>query len=235
MRKKIYLRDDDVSYYTNLSELKTLYEPRLKCGLKVNFAVIPFALAAVNIGDFDKLKYLKVKPKAIWENIELMEWLLGWHSKGNVGIALHGYTHEYFIKSGKWYPEHRFSNIFFDREIEHGLLSLRMFFNVNTYVPPSNGISLLGLMQLVYVFGLNVSAPKSLRFLFFLKNFWRIEHVKKFKFSKNKKLYITSPFYNTGIQGDVEECMTVSYHYWEKRTPELLDAIMNEDYEYEIW
>ncbi|MGC6415158.1 MAG: DUF2334 domain-containing protein [Bacteroidia bacterium] len=235
MQEKIYLRDDDISYFTDLMQLKMLYEPRFHRGLNVNFAVIPFAVNAEGIGDFDKLKYFRSRPRALWENQKLLDWLIHWHKKGHVGIALHGYTHEYHLLNGKWAPEHRKYTREFVSEIEHGLLSLRSFFDVNTYVPPSNGISLLGLLFIVYKFNLNISAPKSMRFLPVLKIKSRVKEKFVFRFKRNCFLYVTRPFYNTGLNSNVVTNTTVAYHYWEPETSNLLDDVLKLDKKYETW
>jgi hypothetical protein len=235
MQERIYLRDDDISYFTDLKQLKMLYESRFHRGLKVNFAVIPFAVYAEGVGDFNELKYFRSRPRALWENQKLLEWLVHWHKKGHIGIALHGYTHEYYLINGKWVPEHRKYSQEFAAEIEHGLTALRSFFDVNTYVPPSNGISLLGLILVVYKFNLSISAPKSIRFLPVLRIISGVKEKLVFRFKPHCFLYVTKPFYNTGLNSKVVTNTTVAYHYWEPETNYLLDDVLKLDVKYETW
>ncbi|MDD5644140.1 MAG: DUF2334 domain-containing protein [bacterium] len=97
------IRDDDVSYWTNPSDLESVYSGIWEKGFVVSFSVIPFAVKAVFSGEKDKF-YQEENEKPIGENKELVKYLKDKISEGAASITLHGYSHQYKFSAGRRYP-----------------------------------------------------------------------------------------------------------------------------------
>jgi len=94
--KAFCIRDDDVSYWTTPTSLKSVYEPLWSKGIPVSLAVIPFAVKSYHQED-RSLFYQEIIEKPIDENKPLVALLKVEIEKGLVEIMMHGYNHLYKV------------------------------------------------------------------------------------------------------------------------------------------
>ncbi len=177
--KRLIIRDDDLSFWSSVKEIDEIYAPLFKRGIKVSFAVIPFAVKMYNPGNFELMYQDENLSTPIGENREVVEYIKEKIDEGLVEIMLHGYNHlyslqvgdmiykatkeniEYLKKEGKSF---RFIGEYmydYDRLFEktkRGKEYLEDLFKVcvQNFVPPSNQISIEG-VRAVYQNGLNIS------------------------------------------------------------------------------
>ena len=88
-RIRIAIRDDDVNFFTNPSDLERIYD-RIK-GFPVSYAVIPNVVEAGACPDIIK----DGEAHSIGDNKELCLYLKQKFASGNCDILMHGITHEY--------------------------------------------------------------------------------------------------------------------------------------------
>ena len=136
------IRDDDLSFYTDISKLKNLYDPVFKMGFKVSFAVIPRNSKTINI--HNRRKYYQSEERSwIGENRELMKYIQPLVENNYIEIMLHGYDHKYEIKEGKFIGECIQKNkLQLYQDLKEGKAYLEKVFtkNIYSFVPPSNQI-----------------------------------------------------------------------------------------------
>ena len=171
---KFVLRDDDLSYYTNVEELDKLYAPVLDTGVKVSFACIPNVVKHFYPGD-RAIMYQddESQAKMISGNKGLVSWIMEYLKSQKVEVMLHGYTHMFFVKTQKgilsatkdtmdmirgqslshqWLGE--FSALTYEeltKRVSRGLGILENTFGckVRCFVPPSNDINKDGMRSVV--------------------------------------------------------------------------------------
>jgi len=97
--KNLIIRDDDLSYWTKTEDIERVYRPLFEKGVKISFAVIPYAVKMHNAGNFDLMYQDEDSAKAIGENREIVEYIKDKIDKGLVEIMLHGYNHLYSLKT----------------------------------------------------------------------------------------------------------------------------------------
>ncbi|EKD24176.1 MAG: hypothetical protein ACD_81C00089G0012 [uncultured bacterium] len=181
------IRDDDVSYWTDVAQLESVYGQLLKEGAKISFAVVPFAYQVFNNGDWDAF-YFGNERKYVYENKALVTWLLFWIEKGQIEIMQHGFDHAYYVALPdgavrfldisiretihkekllvRYIPEFLHKEFVVAREdIALGKKILEDAFKVtaSVFVPPSNSISASSARALAMA-GLNMSGMIGLNF-----------------------------------------------------------------------
>lgn len=179
------IRDDDLSAWTDVNEIKTLYDSFLKEGGKVSFAVVPNAFEAFYRED-RSLMYQGRERLKISENKELVNYLMPYIQNKQVEIMQHGYDHGYYIETSK-------NKVFLDREIrkEIGNTKLVKFIpeccakdsatltknilegrkiledtfetKIKIFVPPSNGL-IAEAAEIVNRMGMNISGTITNKF-----------------------------------------------------------------------
>ena len=97
--KKLIIRDDDLSYWTTQEEIERVYKPLFEKGVKISFAVVPYAVKMYNAGDFDMMYQNEDSARGIGENKEIVKYIKDKIDKGLVEIMLHGYNHLYSLKT----------------------------------------------------------------------------------------------------------------------------------------
>lgn len=93
------LRDDDLSYWTDLNEIDYLYKDLFDKGIKISFATIPESIQSINLGDFKTFYQLKGSETLIHKNVDLVIYIKDLLKKDRIEIMLHGYNHNYYLKS----------------------------------------------------------------------------------------------------------------------------------------
>lgn len=141
------IRDDDLNFFTRPFMLEKLYNKAWTNGFKVSFCVVPCQKA---IPDLPHARAFFVPPEArgtgryysISENQNLVDYLNHKISNGEVSIALHGYSHEYWDNRGL--AEFAITQTTeLERRIKVGLHILRKDFDqkVRVFVPPNESLS----------------------------------------------------------------------------------------------
>lgn len=93
------IRDDDLSAWTDINEIKKLYGHFLEEGGKVSFATVPNAVEPFYRGN-RSMMYQGVERKEILLNKELVDYLRPYIRCGQVEIMQHGYDHGYYVEAG---------------------------------------------------------------------------------------------------------------------------------------
>lgn len=154
------IRDDDLSYYTDLKELKKLYDPLLDRGFKVSFATIPNEKYTCHKGDRNKFYQLE-EYKTIDANQEIMQYIKSQLAEEKIEIMLHGYSHEYRVVNNHFIAEciHK-AEKHLHSDLLQGKRYLEDLFNqsIVSFVPPSNqiggkGVKVLGNIGIKYLSG----------------------------------------------------------------------------------
>ncbi len=177
--KYLVIRDDDLSYWTKPEKIEKIYSPLFKKGIKISFAVIPYAVKMYNPGDFDSMYQDVDTAKPIGENREIVEYMKEKIKEGVAEIMLHGYNHLYSLKAGdKLYVATKYNIEYLKSKGEpfsfvgeymdkyeklyfktgEGKRYLEDIFGVKikNFVPPSNQIGMEG-VRTVAENGLNIS------------------------------------------------------------------------------
>jgi predicted deacetylase len=126
---KVAIRDDDVSFFTQYSELEKAYG-RVWNFAPISFAVIPF------VKDLQTNAY-----HPLGENEELLEALKRMVRKNQIEIMLHGYSHEDY-ENGREFE----AGDDLRQKVEKGKKYLELLFEkpVRVFVPPHNALSKTG-------------------------------------------------------------------------------------------
>ncbi|MCK9555478.1 DUF2334 domain-containing protein [bacterium] len=177
------IRDDDISYWTDPSELESVYSEIFGKKVVVSFSVIPFAVKSFFPGERKKF-YQDETERPVGENRELVEYLNRRIAEGKASITLHGYSH---LKKIAVPGEHGYFSLTKDNIEQHAkhlprgkLISLSEYRwksyeqlkeetakgkkhledtfsrKINVFVPPGNDISREG-AKAVSECGLNLS------------------------------------------------------------------------------
>lgn len=98
--KYLIIRDDDLSFWTEVKEIERIYAPLFEKNIKVSFAVIPKSVKMHNAGNFEKMYQDENTATLIGENREITQYIKNLVDEDKVEIMLHGYTHLYFVVVG---------------------------------------------------------------------------------------------------------------------------------------
>lgn len=184
---KFAIRDDDVSYYTTVEEIKSAYD-----GLKdipISFSIIPFA--SYLHGDnkpfgnhMEKEGYAKVA-----DNLELVQFIS--NNKMKYEVLLHGIHHEYKKVNGEWIPEMLYLS---KEEVEQKLPDARKYLEdafgvkVDVFVAPSN-LMRRDIFNIIDKLGMNTMANLTKRLdhritprfmvYYFKRNIYKLFNIKK--------------------------------------------------------
>jgi hypothetical protein len=93
--KSLIIRDDDLSYWTNIQDIEKVYKPLFDKKIKISFATIPFAVNMFNAGNFDTFYQDENSQTAMAENTEIVEYIKEKIDDELIEIMLHGYNHLY--------------------------------------------------------------------------------------------------------------------------------------------
>ena len=160
-KARFAIRDDDLSFWTDVQSIKLLYDKLFEMGVKVSFAVIPNSVKSFYRGQPDRFHMGYGSEMPIGENKPLVRYLRTLILDNRVEIMLHGYDHTYgYCESDdtihypyqddsqkvidmRWVPECRHKSL--DRmhdEVQRGRKYLSMLFDspIRVFVPPSNVI-----------------------------------------------------------------------------------------------
>ena len=142
---KIAIRDDDMNFFTRISDVEKVYEP-IK-GFPVSFAIIPTVTDVSTQGRCSDTCGNKL-PRWIGDNQDLVAWLKEIIHNGQADALLHGITHSYKFIEGKRYAEMQWRKEPELKEIireQKERLSDLLDYQISVFVAPSNRISLYGL------------------------------------------------------------------------------------------
>jgi hypothetical protein len=140
---KFVIRDDDLSYYTDLQQIKRLYEPLFERGFKVSFATIPRERKVEH--KEDRALYKQYDEYGwVGDNASLVNYIKGLVDKDFVEIMQHGFDHSYCIVDGKKFIGEciqKKQDILL-KDFEEGKRHLEDIFGrrIVSFVPPSNQI-----------------------------------------------------------------------------------------------
>lgn len=139
---KFAIRDDDTSYFTDVTELKKAFS-EIK-DIPISLSVIPEAkcnhgdVYPYGNGPFDS-EYGK-----LGDNVALVSYLKENMIAGNFEILMHGIHHEYFQIGSEWVPE----TLLFDYDEAVNFISLNRRYlselfetNIDIFVAPSNSFN----------------------------------------------------------------------------------------------
>lgn len=142
---KLYIRDDDVSYFTQPQEILEAYGNVLERG-PVSFAIIPFAVKTWHYGDPNLFGQDTTASFPVHENTDLVAFLRDLSKRRRAYIMLHGYNHIYYPckETGQPYQIPEFANTSLD--FHNLLLEGRQYLedtfgqHVKWFIPPSNSL-----------------------------------------------------------------------------------------------
>jgi hypothetical protein len=136
MTLEFAIRDDDCSYFTDVSELEQAYA-ELPETIPVSFAVVPYRACEKNPA-VPETHWENDEKRPIGENTELVEYLRAGLEDGSLSVALHGYTHERIDRK----PEFVAASNPLER-IQEGRNHLESVFDqrITVFVPPNNSLS----------------------------------------------------------------------------------------------
>ncbi len=184
--KYLVIRDDDLSYWSEVKDIDFIYKPLFERGIKVSFAVIPKAVRMYNAGNFDLMYQDEYSATFIGENKDLVKYIKERIDEGLIEIMLHGYNHLYSLRVGDMIyraskenieylkqkgEEFEFIGEYIDdyetlfEKTKKGKEYLEDLFKVKikNFVPPSNQIDRDG-VKAVYENNLNISGIMEKKF-----------------------------------------------------------------------
>lgn len=132
------IRDDDLSYFTDMSQLYDLYSD-VWFEYPITFAVVPWQKGAF-AGHVPVELWHSDRKYAIGDNQTLVVGIKDEIKAGNADIALHGICHTYSIRRNRITPELYEYEGEFSRDLDLARSYLETLFDIdiNTFVPPSN-------------------------------------------------------------------------------------------------
>lgn len=158
-RKNIFaIRDDDISFFSQPAELEAVYAPYWKNKIPVSLAIVPFSVAE-HCGRSFNVAYSPEAEMALGGNMELVEWLKDKVNVRQIEIMLHGYSHQYMKKNGKWIGEYGWkTKERLEAETTKGknYLEDMLGVSIRIFVPPGNTLSKEGICA-IRKSGLNLS------------------------------------------------------------------------------
>lgn len=139
MKKKLIIRDDDLSYFTNKKDLSYLYD-EIWDSFPIHFAIVP---KIGNVLGAVPLKILKNHKKDFYwigENKELVLFLKQKIKQGKIKIWQHGFTHKNY---GKFYELERKDEMQIYKDLKQGKEYLEKLFDIkiDTIVAPHDRFS----------------------------------------------------------------------------------------------
>ena len=132
------IRDDDLCYFTDASELRISYS-EIWSSFPITFAAVPWQSGAC-AGHVPLAYWHSKLCFPIGNNHALVSLIKEQYAKGRIDIALHGIHHTYAIKHKQFVPE----LIDFSGDFEATLALAKRYLDdlfdidVNIFVPPSN-------------------------------------------------------------------------------------------------
>jgi len=154
----ILIRDDDVNFFTEVSELDLAYS-KLFPVIPINFAVVPFIVPSVT-GCVQSKHWGSEKQYPIDTNRELVLYVKKLTGKYKCNIMMHGITHQYKFRKGVALAEFAHSD-HSSRIIKESLAYLENTFSTNIigFVPPSNYVSASAYNKIVKIFPYLFNVP----------------------------------------------------------------------------
>lgn len=142
MSIQFIIRDDDLSYFTKIEEIDNLYK-NIWGDFPITFATVPYQKGTF-AGHMPLTHWHTKKTYPIGENKELICYINNNIKLCNVDIALHGIHHTYRFKGHTVIPELIDEINDFESKLLESKRYLEQLFNinVNTFVPPSNTMSI---------------------------------------------------------------------------------------------
>jgi len=141
MSVQFIIRDDDLSYFTPVEEINTLYKDIWDI-FPITFATVPYQKGTF-AGHMPLTHWHTKEAYPIDKNKELIEYINDKITKNQVDIALHGIHHTYRFQGHKMVPELIDDIKEFESKLMEAKKYLESLFNIsiNTFVPPSNTMS----------------------------------------------------------------------------------------------
>lgn len=163
------IRDDDVSYWSSASDIESVYRLIWHKGFAVSFAVIPFSVRSVELGN-RALFSQETAPMPLHMNPEIVDYLKSLLLEKKATIMLHGFTHQYSVVAESspipilatqenlskiraanqritWLGEYRwktYSQLSEETKIGLEYLEDVLMTKIEVFVPPSNDLSKAG-------------------------------------------------------------------------------------------
>lgn len=141
---KFLIRDDDLCAYTQVRELENCYQ-NIWDNIPVNLSVTPFRIPGN--GRTVPAQYKgqnRIMP--LDENSDLVQFLKKKIERGNINIALHGYHHTKPDNLSEFVAEkYLFQKVKTGKKYLENLLNCQ----INTFIPPNNGIAKEGIEALI--------------------------------------------------------------------------------------
>ena len=209
---KIAIRDDDVNYFTKVSDLKAVYQPIEY--FPISYAVIPTVHDVSTVGECSDTKGNMI-PRYIGGNEELCSYISRLVKEKKGDILLHGITHQYKFINGKLNAEMEWRKN--DDDLKHLIeywkedLSKLFDYSINCFVAPSNKITKSGI-RAVYENDLNYSGIVPIKF----KRNFTISALNNYIKRWNKRLLTKLPYpdildYKT--HKEINACILQSKNY----------------------
>lgn len=135
------IRDDDLSYFTDVDDLRRSYEGIWE-HYPVTFSAIPWQKGAL-AGHVPVSHWHTDCAYAIGDNVDLVRFITAEIKAGHADIALHGIHHTYKPRRYSLWPELLSYDGNFRRDVEGGRRYLEELFgiDINVFVPPSNAMT----------------------------------------------------------------------------------------------
>lgn len=255
MEKAFVIRDDDTCFHTDPEELTDAFGALWALEAKVSLSVIPFTDG--KFGDVSIGKYRNGPKRYFYENLSLINFLNRYIDMGLIEPVIHGFDHEYIQKDGKWISELRWKS---PSQVKNNLKESQKLFSeyfgceVNTFVPPSNGIT-KDVSVVLDMLGVNASSVIELNFNrridayslynYLLKIYYRlftgrtVPIVLRYRRHKELAYYNLTPSANVdNIYKSLQYCnkkglpFVLSTHYWELNENSYLKREMENIYNF---
>lgn len=244
---KLFIRDDDTSYFTKVSELEEAYKDIWDFG-PINLAIIPYAVETFKQGILGSQHQNQVE-FFIGENLELVDYLKLKIQEGKINIMLHGYNHLYRQDIGGkvnypfGIPEFLYTENQYEK-IRKGKVALESLFNVEIkwFIPPSNSLK-LETIEVCDLLGLNIPLVFNLKYrflnvlfsnplIFFVNRFNKIfSRNIPLRFNNHCEILCTSFTSVTNFKNLMKyvDNEVIATHYWEiNRHPKIREEIFKE-------
>jgi hypothetical protein len=167
------IRDDDVNFFTDVSELEFAYSKLLTL-IPINFAVVPFIIPSVT-GCVQSKHWGSEKQYPVDRNVELVLYIKNLIEEYNCNLMMHGITHQYKFRKGLARAEFAHSH-HSSEALQESLVYLENIFctNIIGFVPPSNYVSASAYKKIVRLFPylFNVPSLKRISRPFTASNIW---------------------------------------------------------------
>jgi hypothetical protein len=229
---RLFIRDDDTSYFTTPDELESAYNGIWEKG-PISIAVVPFDVKTVGRGDVVKYKQNPSVEYPIGENKALVASIKQLIKENKLYIMLHGYNHFYKPIVSDKYPfgipefEYRTNTIDY---LKKGKDYLEDLFHqeIKWFVPPSNAMNTEAIEscdKLNLNIATSIGIKKRKINYHSLLNYFAIKHAKSkrvnyaFKYGNHYELSTTSftkvADYQKIRQEHPLDNFIVATHYWE--------------------